>query len=221
MKMDEVFSRVRTNLALKIYLSVGLTLLFVVSYLLPQRYPVFAALVLKQTWLDCSIPFKPEAIYLYESLCLLIPIAPWLMRSADRLKRYSLGLVLMDLIGGAFFLFLPTAVMRPQAIHDSNALYGLVVALDANSNAFPSLHVAYALFHCAWCQVMFCTGKRKVLRYFFWCWALGIIASTLVVKQHYVIDCIGGAVLGLGCFAVGRPFLRPGRAQERPGKAKD
>lgn len=217
MKIDEIISRMRTNLALKIYLSVGLTLLFVICYLLPQRFSVFPAIEMKQICLDRIIPFKPEAIYLYESLCLLIPIAPWLMRSTSALKRYSVGLAMMDLVGAAFFIFYPTAVPRPPAIRDSSPLYGLVVALDANLNGFPSLHAAYALFHCAWCQVILCTGKRESWRFSFWFWTFGIVVSTLVVKQHVVIDCVGGAVLGLGCFAVCRRFPRAGRSPEQPG----
>jgi membrane-associated phospholipid phosphatase len=221
MTMGEVISRARANLVLKVGLSVGLTLLFAVCYVLPQRVPVFPATAMRETWLDRAIPFEPGAIYVYESLLLLMPIAPWMMRSADRLKRYSLGLAAMDLIGAAFFVLLPTSVPRPQVSHDAHTLYGLVVALDANLNAFPSLHAAYALFHGAWCQGMFCTGKGRASRVFFWCWAWGIVVSTLLVKQHVVIDCVGGVVLGLGGYAACRRFPRGGRSTGRTGMAED
>jgi membrane-associated phospholipid phosphatase len=70
-------------------------------------------------------------------------------------------------------------------------------SIDAGGNAFPSLHVATAIFSAMW--------LHDVLRRFRapnWVlvinslWCAGIVYSTLATRQHVIIDVIGGLVLG-------------------------
>ena len=41
-----------------------------------------------------------------------------------------------------------------------------------------------------------------VIGRFIWCWAFGVVASTLLTKQHVFIDVLGGALVGFGCYIV-------------------
>jgi len=207
MNTDEIILRMKSNLVLKLGLGFGLCLMFAVLYLLPQHYPVFLATVMPLLWFDRKIPFMPDSVYLYESLYLIMPVAPWLMTTKAELRRYSKGIIWMTFIGFCFFFFTPTFVLRPTDVQDANGLYRLLIQLDNPLNAFPSLHVAFALFHGACCHVIFSTSpKSRLLQGFFWLWAVGIMVSTLLTKQHVFVDALGGAVLGLGSFAL---FCRP------------
>jgi len=212
MRAGAIIGRLRSNWALKGALGLGLSVMFAVIYLLPQHYPLVAATAMQPLWVDGLIPFMPGAVYLYESLYLIMPVAPWLMRTKRELYQYSKALVVMNLGGVCFFVFYPTLCPRPADVSETNALYACLVALDKPLNAFPSLHVAYALFHSACCHGQFSSlAAGAFLRGFFWLWALGITAATLLTKQHVFVDAVAGAVLGLGCFTV---FCRPRKMTE-------
>lgn len=203
MSINEIILRIKLKFGLKIVLSFILITMFAFFYLVPQLHPVFPIIVLKPGWIDRMIPFVPNAVYLYESLYLLMPVAPWLMRSKEELYRYSSGLILMSFVGFCFFFFLPTSNPRPVDVLDTNILYRTLILLDSELNAFPSLHTAYALFHSACCHVIFCKGSwHKLVRWIFWIWALLIMLSTLLTKQHVFIDVLSGALLGIGSFIV-------------------
>jgi membrane-associated phospholipid phosphatase len=209
MSADEIIGRLRSNWALKIVLGTGLSILFAIIYLLPQHVLFFRATAMQPLRVDGLIPFTPGAVYLYESLYLIMPVAPWLMRSKVELYQYSKGLVAMNLVGVCFFIFYPTLCSRPADVSETNAFYAWLIVLDKPLNAFPSLHVAYALFHSACCHGQFSSfAASYLLRGFFWLWALGITASTLLTKQHVFVDAVAGTVLGLGCFAL---FCRPSK----------
>lgn len=203
MKAAEIILRIKSNWLLKVVLSLVLIAMFAVLYILPQRYPVFPVTVMQPSRVDCMIPFIPGFVYLYESLYLIMPIAPWLMKSKIELTRYSLGLVFMSSMGFFFFFFWPTLSPRPTDIHDANMFYRKLITFDNELNAFPSLHVAYALFHSACCHKVFRSGARhNLLRLSIWLWALGISLSTLLIKQHVFVDVVAGTILGLGSFAI-------------------
>lgn len=188
---------------MKIALSSGLTISFCVIYVLLQRHPFFTVTEMKITWIDREIPFVPGYVYLYESLWLLIPVAPWLMKSKDDLVRYCKSLVLISLAGFCIFFFFPTASPRPKDLHDINVVYGALVRVENELNAFPSLHVALAFLSGASCHGIFSAAKwPKWLRWFVWIWVTGVVASTLLTKQHVFIDTVAGGLLGLGGYAI-------------------
>jgi len=203
MSSDEIISRLKAHWMLKVVFGLGLMVMFALIYHLPQRFPVFPVTAMPTLWIDRMIPFRPNSIYLYESLSLFMPIAPWLMKTRIEINQYSKGLILMNLVGFLFFFLYPTSSPRPADLHGANALYLQLIRIDNELNAFPSLHAAYAVFHGACCHVIFRAGVRSILlRLGCWSWALGILVSTLLTKQHVFVDVIAGSLLGLGSFAL-------------------
>jgi len=202
MNTNELVLRIRANWRYKTMLSVVLTSLVWTAYLLLQWHPFFRVTILQPSGLDRMIPFVPSTVYLYESLLLLMPIAPWLMKSKAELNQYTKGLLAVSLAGFVFFLLYPTAITRSIVPQDTNFLYRTLVQIDGESNVFPSLHSAFAVFHAACCCVVFRTGPgHNGIRRFFQGWALAIIAATLLTKQHVVLDAVAGAALGFAGFA--------------------
>ena len=202
MSVNEILLRLRSNWATKLAITFGLMVAFAVFYVLPQQYPVFAVTYLQPTRLDRMISFMPASAYLYDSLYLFMPIAPWLLRTKCELTQYTKGFLFMTAVASCFFFLWPTAVLRPPEVRGANFLYERLSRLDNDLNAVPSLHAAYALFHGECCHSVFHNGKwHNLLRGFFWIWASAIAASTLVAKQHVAIDVVAGVALGLGSFA--------------------
>jgi membrane-associated phospholipid phosphatase len=185
----------------KVVLSFVLTIGIWTTYLALQRHPVFPATAMQPTWIDRSVPFLPGAVYLCESIWLLMPIAPWLVDSKAELNRYAVGLVLIALASFAVFFFHPTLVVRPSDLPVGNGLYGVLTRIDGEQNAFPSLHCAFAVFHGACCYTVFSDFLwRREIRWFIWVWVLGIVASTPFTKQHVLLDAVAGIMVGLGGF---------------------
>ncbi len=100
-------------------------------------------------------------------------------------------------------LFVAWPVEMPRDLFYGDALFGVSDALwrwfDEPRNCFPSLHAANGLFLA---QVNWQRGGR-------WRWpatllGLGIVASTVLVKQHYVVDVAAGAAV----YAVGVWFFK-------------
>ena len=107
MNVDEIALRVRSNLRLKLVLGAALTSGIWGTYLFLQRHVLFPVTAMHPTRLDRMIPFAPGTVYLYESLWLLMPIAPWLMVSREDLIRYTRGLLVVSLVGFGIFLVFP------------------------------------------------------------------------------------------------------------------
>lgn len=202
MHVNEIVARVKSHWQLKGVLSLVFTVACCVLYLSLQRHPMFPVVEAKAIWLDGLIPFVPDSIYLYETLSLLTPIAPWLMRSRDELNRYCKGLLIIMAIGfGTFFVF-PTCSPRPHDILNVNRLYATLIGYDNELNAFPSLHVAFSVFSAACCHWVFdARSRERRFLWFIWVWVLGIVASTLLTKQHVVVDVAAGIVLAVGGYA--------------------
>lgn len=65
--------------------------------------------------------------------------------------------------------------------------------LSGPYNAFPSMHIAYCLYSAliSWHYAGGPTGVCLTL------WVLLVGVSTLFTKQHYLIDLLAGAVVGV------------------------
>jgi len=90
------------------------------------------------------------------------------------------------------YLFFPVEIVGPDP---GTGIFAWVVSIvyfiDHTTNAFPSLHVAMALLSSLICY------RHNKKYWWFILWAVLISISIVFVKQHYFIDIIGGALVGL------------------------
>jgi membrane-associated phospholipid phosphatase len=69
--------------------------------------------------------------------------------------------------------------------------------MDVAANACPSLHAAFAVFTAIWFERLLRElGVGRFVRALNWLWCLGILYSTLAIRQHVVLDTLAGAILG-------------------------
>jgi membrane-associated phospholipid phosphatase len=172
---------------------------FILTYQITNRWPLFEPQVLPFTALDRLIPFVPELLPLYVAY---IPLYWWtIVRSEDdrELNRLFWVAHFQLLLSLPFFLFFPVRMpveqfYPPQALGWADAAWRW---FDAPNNCFPSLHVSNCLLllHFNW---------RRPHRLLFAAASLGVIASTVLVKQHYVVDVLGGALV----YGVSYAFMR-------------
>ena len=106
-------------------------------------------------------------------------------------------------------------VQAVDATGFGGVMYRAADISNLNGNGLPSLHVAFAL-SCAWVlSPRISTWFRPAL----WLWAIAICASTLLVKQHYLIDVATGALLAGFTMTVIYPRLVRARSAGETGFA--
>ena len=153
------------------------------------------------TPLDRAIPYAPAAAYAY-ALCYVLIFVPPLVAWDARLFRHAArGITAVLVTSFACFVAFPARVRYPPIGGDvgewilrKNALFA-----DFGFNAFPSLHVALAVF-----AALSVHDARPALRVPVWLATVAIALSTVLVKRHFVVDVPAGAWLGWACY---RAFL--------------
>jgi len=172
--------------------------LFFGAYFYLLKQPAYPATVMPITSLDRLIGFQPLALPIYISLWIYVSLPPALLATRRELYGYGLAMAGTCLAGLIVFYFWPTAV--PAADIDWARYPGVAFlkSMDASGNAFPSLHVATAVFSGIWLHhLLRRLGAPPRILIFNWVWCTGIVYSALATRQHVAVDVLAGLVLGV------------------------
>lgn len=149
------------------------------------------------TAIDQAIPFLPGFIVFYLLGDLFAFTVFFVVEKKDDFVRMLVGFLLICAI--AYFCFLIFPVRMDRELSYGAQWYSKITSLqhtyDTSYNNFPSLHVAFTAY--AW---LILYAVRRRLAWFSLPLALGIIASVLFVKQHLLVDVVGGLVLAIVIF---------------------
>lgn len=173
--------------------------LFFYGYFALLKTPVFPVTLMPTTWIDDWLAFWPPAFYFYASLWVYTALVPALQDSFLKLIAYGCGIGTLCLTGLLTFLFFPTAVpFSASAPWFQDPTLSILRKIDLSGNAFPSLHVAAAVFTCMALHTLLrevrCPQWLKIVN---WVWCLLIVYSTMAIKQHVMWDVVAGIFLGL------------------------
>lgn len=194
----QIADRVVTLWPLKAFGTMSFMVLFFWGYFTVLHNPLARPLVMPLTWLDAWIGFSPFAFPAYVSLWVYVSLVPALLGSLGSLLRFGLWIGGLCVFCLAIFWVFPTSV--PPFPLDLKAYpeFAIIKGLDATSNAFPSLHVATAVFSAFWLNRLF--GQINAPTTLQWLSALQcsvIIWSTIATRQHVVLDALGGVMVGV------------------------
>ncbi len=153
--------------------------------------------------LDTHLPVVPGTVWLYASWY-LAPLLLQLLPRA-RFRRATIAATLALLVCVTGHLLFPISIARP-AINPhgtiSEAALALLYSVDPPVSLFPSFHAAIAAivsWHAPattrWGQALFNV------------WMLAICASCVLTRQHYVLDVIGGWIVGARASALSAVIL--------------
>lgn len=156
------------------------------------------AWVLPLTAFDRLIAFSPVLLPVYLSLWGYIALPVLLAKDRRELWSFSFGCASMTALALLVFWFMPTAIPNFAVDTTPGTSLQFLKMVDSAGNAFPSLHVSFSVFSC----VVLARQLREVgapawLRVVNVAWAAGIVYSTMAVRQHVLIDVLGGFVLGV------------------------
>ena len=176
-----------------LYLPIYLLLFALVEHFIVDNYWV--------SWctLDDQIPFVRQFVLIYVLWypLMLGTTLYLLLRDRRAFVRYARSFVIGMTACMLIFLLLPSGQeLRPAEVpgNDLSAwLLRFIYAADTNTNVFPSMHVVGTL-----AAVIAIFDSRSASLGAQWgVAALGVLinASTVLIKQHSVLDILGGVVL--------------------------
>jgi membrane-associated phospholipid phosphatase len=144
--------------------------------------------------LDDLLPLRPEWSLIYGALYGFLIVLPVLVvRQPHLIRRTVFAYLSVWLTAYAFFVFYPTAAPRPEVVEgDGFGVWGLraLYGADPPYNCFPSLHVAHSFVSAySICRVHRGVGLLSILA------ATLVGLSTVLTKQHYVVDVVSGFLL--------------------------
>lgn len=159
-------------------------------------------------WVDDFIPLWTPFLLVYISyfIFLIFTFIYFVRKKLYlALKINLLAIIISCMAAYLFYLFFQNGVDRPVIEIDNvfDFFYTWVNSWVAPYNAFPSLHVAISTI----CAISFWKLKSKVFKPIL-VWAVLIIASTVLTKQHYFLDVLSGLILGILSFKVANAFLK-------------
>jgi len=170
-----------------------------------------------RTPLDSAIPLVPVMVIPYLSLFPLIGLAAVVLAVTDlrRLQALAVALTVALLISYLVYALAQSYVSRPSPAGRDwlTAAVRHVYTLDRPYNDFPSLHTSLStIVAVSWLR----THRRTGVVVAVWC-AL-IVASTVLIHQHYLADVAGGLVVAWLAVAAGDGVI--GRIhRDQPDKA--
>lgn len=191
-----MLARFQAQWRLKLVLTATMNALFWGGYGYLGRHASFPLHVPPLTWIDRVIPFQPAFwSWVYLSEFLLAAILPWLIDTREGLLRYASGVAVMTVVSFGVFWLLPVASPRPNQTIVAGAM-GFIAAADGRFNAFPSLHAAFLAYlallaHRLWPRASWAATAGGVV------WAGAILYATIATRQHYALDLVAGAAVGV------------------------
>ncbi len=183
--------------------------LFFVGYFWVLRHPASPVTVMPLTRMDRLVGFHAGALPLYLSLWLYVSLVPALLVDRRELVAYVLAAGALSLAGLTLFYLWPTTAPKAGIDWSQHPSLAFLQSVDASGNACPSLHVAFAVFTAVWLErLLQQMGAGRLGHMLNGLWVLGILYSTVAIRQHVVLDVLAGAGLGLGVAAANLRMLR-------------
>lgn len=165
-----------------------------------------------ETWLDRHVPFVPQAFWIYIGYYLIAISPAWLARRWSDFKPMVIAYGVATALGWVAWILVPVRMVPPPfgcAGFTCRVLQGFIDA-DGGVNVFPSMHVAHSLL-----AALLHLRHRSPARWLVVAGALGVTVSTVLIRQHYVVDIpAGAAVAAIGWMAAMR-VSRPRDAAPR------
>jgi membrane-associated phospholipid phosphatase len=165
---------------------------YIIAYQVINRFPIFPPHSLPFTWGDDLIPFIPSLLPVY---VLYIPFFWWTgvrSENSETLNRFVYATYLQLIVCSLIWLMFP--VRMPRELFYTTDSYNWADTFwrwfDEPNNCFPSLHAANGLLFIQFNWRRSFRGVATVV-------AIAIIASTVFVKQHYVVDVLAGGLVYL------------------------
>lgn len=154
--------------------------------------------------IDDSIPFLPAFIIPYVSYFPYIVVTIVSLWNTHYIFEFFTSYIISYVMAGIFWYLVPNGVKRPQVAGRDilSRLIAYIYKHDDDTNGFPSAHV-FATLICSYFLYLAFPIFFPVILFM----GIAIIASTVLVKQHYIVDILGGGIVFFVSICLMRFFL--------------
>ena len=164
------------------------------------------------TTVDQLIPFVPEFIWIYHTIVPVFLITTILLiKRKDVFYTAFLSILLATVVMNLFYVYLPVSypreIWQPTDMSASSVFVELTRQIDGSNNAFPSGHVTLSWLLTLLVGLTSFAKKHKWTQYIYALWASLISVSTLVLKQHFMVDVLSGVILATLCYFLVKRFV--------------
>ncbi len=177
-----------------------LSVLSFVGYFFTNKRPFSYSL---KTKIDNKIKAQPIFVIPY---VLFFPYAvfTFLYLDAEIKNVFALSLIVCNLTATAFWYFFPNGVVREVIESDSflAKIINFIYKNDGDTNGFPSGHVFVSLI-CSYYLAL----AAPTFALLYWLLSIVISVSTVLTKQHYVLDILGGIIFAGGAILFAQSFF--------------
>ena len=135
---------------------------------------------------ELSIPFLPWFVWPYLSMYVLFLLPPFFLPAA-RMPALGKQLIAGSLISAVGFLAMPAELGFVRQVPEYapyDAIFARVFSIDRPYNLVPSLHVIFTTAIALACADF----ARPAVRIVLLAWLVVIVASTVLVHQHHLLD---------------------------------
>ncbi len=175
-------------------------LLAVGVYFTSQIYPLLnhgPAVINLYTACNSAIPLVPVFVIPYISLqpYIYATLVLFLLLRTKYFQSACLAMITVWFVSYGFYYFLQSEVIRPvlSGMDIFSRLVMQVYTVDNPYNDFPSLHTSLSIILAIhWVKI------NRHVAIILGIWTTLIVASTLLIKQHYIPDVIFGLALASG-----------------------
>lgn len=149
---------------------------------------------------DSLLPLIPEFVWVYHSI---IPVMFITMIGVVRDRSLFFNMfwacLAASIVLNISYILMPAFYPREAFEVQTLSEYILEITrqMDGAQNTFPSGHVTFS-----WLILLAATEAltNKSMRLIYFLWAMAVTVSTLVLKQHYIVDVFSGILLAYGVF---------------------
>lgn len=161
-------------------------------YSLTSSQDQSAGIMLKPSAIDLWFVFDPNALWVYMSFFLLVPLA-YLACQQERLIWLARSMQFSALGAGFVFVVWPTTMEFPEVTQTSFSadMLRLLIRYDSLLNCLPSLHVTLTIL-AVWALWQKDRPLRNLITTI---WGIAITVSILQLYRHQFIDAVGGTIL--------------------------
>lgn len=188
-------------------------------YLVINHNPVRIPRTLVQGVVDHWLGLRAWTIWPYWALLLLAPAFALAIRRTALLRATLSAYIVAFALNCAIWLAWPTRLPRTARFTDldplTDAAWSLLLALDADTNCFPSGHVTLPVVICAG----FCVQHPRLASAAILAVA-ALVPSIVTTGQHYAIDALAGLMTAIvGLWVTRHPALRGAGEGPRAGSS--
>lgn len=152
---------------------------------------------------DDLIPFIPIFIIPYIGYFFYIVTTIILLWNTQFINNFFITYIISYILAGLFWYLFPNGVKRPVITKTDvfSKLTRFIYKYDDDTNGFPSAHILASLICSYFLSLVF---PQQLL--LIWLVNFFICISTIFVKQHYILDILGGVIFFLISILLGGLF---------------